>query len=83
MPSAIFDTLVRPVLVHFATFDTLATPQLLEEVMYLNKFSFFIWVGHLFQFTIIKQRSSTYKSPGRLFNQTDDRIQGEYQSLYT
>jgi hypothetical protein len=83
MPSATFDTLARPVLVHSATFDALATPQLPEEVMYLNRFAFCIWVGHLFQFTVIKQRSSTYKSPGRLLNQTDDRIQGEYQSLYT
>jgi hypothetical protein len=83
MPSTTFDTLARPVLVRSATFDALDTPLLPEEVMYLNRFSFFIWVECFFQSTVIKQRSSTYKSSGRLFNQTDDRIQGEYQSLRT
>jgi hypothetical protein len=62
MPSATFDTLVRPMLVHSTTFDALTTPQLPEEVMYLNRFSFCIWVGHFFQFTVIKKRSSIYKS---------------------
>jgi hypothetical protein len=80
MPSATFDTLATPVLVRSAAFDALATPLLPEEVMCLNRFSFCIWVGRFFQFTVIKQRSSTYKSSGRLLNQTDDRIQGEYQS---
>jgi hypothetical protein len=74
MPSATFDTLARPVLVPFATFDALGTPLLAEQVMCLNRFAFCIWVGRFFQFTVIKQRSSTYKSSGRLFNQTDDRI---------
>ena len=73
----------RYILMHYATFDALSTPQLPEEFMYLNIFSFCIWVGHFFQFTVIKQRSFTYKSLGRLLNQTDNRIQGEYQSLYT
>jgi hypothetical protein len=83
MPFATFVTLARPVRVHSATFDAVATPQLPEEFMYLNIFAFCIWVGCFFQFTIIKQRSSTYKSSGRILNQTNDRIQGEYQSLYT
>jgi hypothetical protein len=48
-----------------------------EEVMYLNRLTFCSWVGRFFQFTVIKQRSSTYKSSGSLFNQTDDRIHGE------
>jgi hypothetical protein len=74
MPSTAFDTLARPVLVHSAAFDALATPLLPEEVMYLNRVSFCIWVGRSFQFTAIKQRSSTYKSSCRLLNETDDRI---------
>jgi hypothetical protein len=74
MPSATFDALATPVLVHSAAFDALATPLLPEEVMYLNRVAFCIWVGRSFQFTVIKQRSSTYKSSGRLLNQTDDRI---------
>jgi hypothetical protein len=74
MPSAAFDTLSRPVLVHSAAFDAFATPLLPEEVMYLNKVVFCIWVGCFFQFTVINQRISTYKSSGRLLNQTDDRI---------
>jgi hypothetical protein len=74
MPSAAFDTLSRPVLVHSAAFDALATPLLPKEVMYLNKVSFCIWVGRSFQFTVINQRSSTYKSSGRLLNKTDDQI---------
>jgi hypothetical protein len=74
IPSAAFDALATPVLVHSAIFDALATPLLPEEVMYLNKVSFCIWVGHSFQFTIIKKRSSTYKSSGRLLNQTNDQI---------
>jgi hypothetical protein len=78
-----FDTFSRPVLMRSATFDTFARPALPEEVMYLNRFSFCSWVRRFFQFTAIKQRSSTYKSSGRLFNQTDDRIQGEYQSQHT
>jgi hypothetical protein len=72
MPSATFDTLARPMLVHSAIFYALAIPQLPEEVMYPNRFSFFIWVGRFFQFTVIKKRSSTHKSSGRLLNQTDD-----------
>jgi hypothetical protein len=72
MPSATFDTLARPVLVHSAAFDALATPLLPEEFMYLNRVAFCIWVGRFFQFTVIKQRSSTYKSSGRLLNQPDD-----------
>jgi hypothetical protein len=72
MPSATFDTLARLVLVHSAAFYALATPLLPEEVMYLNRVSFFIWFGRSFQFTIIKKRSSTYKSSGRLLNQIDD-----------
>jgi hypothetical protein len=40
MPSATFDTLSRPVLVHSAAFDALATPLLPEQVMYLNRVSF-------------------------------------------
>jgi len=82
MPSATFDTLARPLSLRFASFDALSTPLLPEEVIYLNRFSFCIWVGCFFQFTVIKQRSSTYKSSSKLFNQTDDRIQGEYQSLH-
>jgi hypothetical protein len=77
MRSATFDTLARPVLMRSATFDTLARPVLPEEVMYLNRLTFCSWVGRFFQFTVIKQRSSTYKSSGSLFNQTDDRIHGE------
>jgi hypothetical protein len=68
IPFAAFDTLSRLVLVHSATFDALATPLLPEEVMYLNRVAFFIWVGCSFQFTAIKKRSSTYKSSGRLLN---------------
>jgi hypothetical protein len=40
MPSTTFDTLARPVLVHSAAFDALATPLLPEEVMYLNRVAF-------------------------------------------
>jgi hypothetical protein len=83
MPSPTFDTLARPVLVHSVAFDALDTPQLPKKFVYLNKFAFCIWVGRFFQFTLIKKRSSTYKSSDRLLNQIDDRIQGEYQSLYT
>jgi hypothetical protein len=50
---------------------------LLEEVMYFKRGTFCSWIGRPFQFTIIKQRSSTYKSSGRIFNQTNDQIQGE------
>jgi hypothetical protein len=67
----------RYILMRSATFDTLSKPMLPEEVMYFNIRTFFIWLGRFFQFTIIKQRSSTYKSSSRLFNQIDDRIQGE------
>jgi hypothetical protein len=72
MPSATFDTLTRPVLVHSTTFYALATPLFPKEVMYLNRVTFFIWVGRFFQFTVINQRRSTYKSSGRLLttNQT-------------
>jgi Na+-translocating ferredoxin:NAD+ oxidoreductase RnfA subunit len=74
MPFATFDTLSSPVLVHSIAFDALATLLLPKEVMYLNRFAFFIWIGRFFQFTVIKKRSSTYKSLGKLLNQTDDRI---------
>jgi hypothetical protein len=67
----------RYILVRSATFDTLARTVLPEEVMYFNRITFCRWLGRSFQFTAIKQRSSTYKSSGKLFNQTDDRIQGE------
>jgi hypothetical protein len=77
MRSATFDTLSRSVLVRSATFDTLARPMLPEEAMYFNIITFCSWLAHFFQFTVIKQRSSTYKSSSRILNQTDDRIQGE------
>jgi hypothetical protein len=77
MRSATFDTLFRSVLMRSATFDTLSRPVFPEESMYFNIITFFSWLACSFQFTVIKQRSSTYKSSGRLFNQTCDRIQGE------
>jgi hypothetical protein len=77
MRSATIDTLFRPMLMRSATFDTLARPVLPEEVMYLNRITFCSWVGHSFQFIVIKQRSSRYKSLGNIFNQTYDRIGGE------
>jgi hypothetical protein len=60
-----------------ATFDTLAKYVLLEEDMYFNRRTFSSSLGHPFQFTVIKQRSSAYKSSGKLFNQIDDQIQEE------
>jgi hypothetical protein len=47
MPSTTFDTLARPVLVHSAAFDALATPLLPEKVMYLKK-SYFLHLGWTF-----------------------------------
>jgi hypothetical protein len=64
------------ILMRSATFDTLARPVLLEEVMY-NRETFYSWLGRPFQFTVIKQLSSTYKSSARRFNQTNDPIKGE------
>jgi hypothetical protein len=72
MRYATFDTLARPMLMCYATFDTLSRDVLSEEVMYFNKITFCSWVGYFFQFTVIKQISSTFKSSDKIFNQTDD-----------
>ena len=67
----------RCILMWSTTFDTLVRYMLLEEAMYFNRGKFCSWLGRPFHFIVIKQRSSTYKSLGRIFNHIDDRIQGE------
>ena len=73
----------RQILVGSIQFDTLAKYVLLEEDMYLNEELFCTWPQNPLQFPARKQRSSTNKSPGSLFNQPKHQTQGEHQPEHT
>jgi hypothetical protein len=73
----------KQILLGSVQFDTLAKSVLLEEAIYLNEELFCTRPQNPLQFPARKQRSSTNKSPGSLFNQPKHRTQGEHQPEHT